>query len=584
MSVSSIGAAQGGAAFSVAVSTTYQTVVFTQQQPAGAYTFTSQTSNNTMDLYFFGSGGTLVTSTNGKAIQPSLPFSKLVIVGGTPGDVITFSAQQTFSGTAETSETGAGPVVLSTSPTSLPNVNSTTVVTGLNFASNVTATFTGTDNYVRNAKSIVYGSPTSIVVTRPDSMPTTYSPYTLTVTNPSVAVPSGSNKNTVSVTAGVNPVWVTSASQNGNTGFPLTAISATDADGASSITYSIVSGSFPTGVTLNTSTGAFTGIPTTAGTYNVTVRATDSGGNTADRSFTYSLTGGNITSDATYYYQTFLTNGTIAPTISVTADVFLVAGGGGGGGAGGGGGGGVRALTSQSIPAGSYAVTVGGGGSGGPRSSGGPTGTGSNGSNSVFNGLSATGGGFGGGYSINLNGSSGGSGGGGGNSNGSTAQGGSTGNAGGYTPVEGYSGGTGGNYAYTSGGGGGAGGSGANNTTSSSGNGGVGITSALSGTSYYWGGGGGGGLQKGSSTAGNGGLGGGGGGQAYGVSSTAGTGGAGLNNGGNGLQDTDGSTNAGSGGTNTGGGGGGMGISVGLAGSGGSGIVVIRYTRSQVGG
>ena len=402
MSVSSIGAAQGGAAFSVAVSTTYQTVVFTQQQPAGAYTFTSQTSNNTMDLYFFGSGGTLVTSTNGRAVQPSLPFSKLVIVGGTPGDVITFSAQQTFLGTAETSETGAGPVVLSTSPTSLPNVNSTTVVTGLNFASNVTATFTGTDNYVRNAKSIVYGSPTSIVVTRPDSMPTTYSPYTLTVTNPSVAVPSGSNKNTVSVTAGVSPVWVSSTTFTTIGGFPLTALSATDADGGSSITYSLVSGTLPTGTTAIASNGSFTGNPTTAGTYTFTARVTDSGGNYVDRSFTYTIT--STASDATYYYQVFTSNTTLTLPQAITADVLVIAGGGGSGYTqnvpGGGGAGGLSYQSGRSLPTSNISITVGSGGA-----------PGTNGGNSTFDTITSNGGGYGGSEST-IVGAAGGSGGG----------------------------------------------------------------------------------------------------------------------------------------------------------------------------
>ena len=201
MSVSVIGSTSGASAFSVSITSVYQTVLFTQQQPAGAYTFTSQTSNNTMDLYFYNATGTLVASTNGKAIQPSIGFNKLVIIGGTVGDVLTFTAQTTYGGTAETAEITAGPVILSVTPTSLPNVNSTTTVTGINFASNIVATFTGTDNLQRNAKSVVYGSTTSIIVTRPDTMPVTYSPYTLSVSNPGVTPPTGSTKNQISVTA-----------------------------------------------------------------------------------------------------------------------------------------------------------------------------------------------------------------------------------------------------------------------------------------------------------------------------------------------------------------------------------------------
>ena len=42
-----------------------------------------------------------------------------------------------------------------------------------------------------------------------------------------------------------------------------------------------LSGSLPTGLTLNTSTGVISGVPTTAGTFTPTIQVTDSGGNTA---------------------------------------------------------------------------------------------------------------------------------------------------------------------------------------------------------------------------------------------------------------------------------------------------------------
>ncbi|MFZ0228272.1 MAG: putative Ig domain-containing protein, partial [Mycobacterium sp.] len=47
--------------------------------------------------------------------------------------------------------------------------------------------------------------------------------------------------------------------------------------GVTSYTWSISSGSLPTGLTLNTSTGAITGTPTTAGTFNFTAKVIDSG-------------------------------------------------------------------------------------------------------------------------------------------------------------------------------------------------------------------------------------------------------------------------------------------------------------------
>jgi len=58
------------------------------------------------------------------------------------------------------------------------------------------------------------------------------------------------------------------------------------AGGTGPVSWSIVSGSLPAGVSLNGSTGALTGTPTTVQTASYTVRATDANGFTADRAET----------------------------------------------------------------------------------------------------------------------------------------------------------------------------------------------------------------------------------------------------------------------------------------------------------
>ena len=55
--------------------------------------------------------------------------------------------------------------------------------------------------------------------------------------------------------------------------------------------YSVVSGSLPTGISLNTSTGAVTGTPTVVGPYSFTIRATNSYGS-VDASFSWTVNGG----------------------------------------------------------------------------------------------------------------------------------------------------------------------------------------------------------------------------------------------------------------------------------------------------
>ena len=64
-------------------------------------------------------------------------------------------------------------------------------------------------------------------------------------------------------------------------------------DGQTPITYSIVLGALPTGITLN-SNGLFGGTPTTAGTYSFTVRATNAI-SSADRAFSIEVVASNST-------------------------------------------------------------------------------------------------------------------------------------------------------------------------------------------------------------------------------------------------------------------------------------------------
>ena len=255
---------------------------------------------------------------------------------------------------------------------------------------------------------------------------------------------------------------------------------------------------------------------------------------------------------------------------------LVIAGGGGGGGthrsytAGGGagagglrnsfagdntGGGGSAESTLTLSAATNYTVTVGAGGSAGTE-----TALGGNGTNSVFSTITSTGGGGGGSaYASPPTPIAGGSGG------GSTSYN-NTAGARVSNPIQGYAGGTAyGNGAGDGcGGGGGAGAIGGNGGDTAGGNGGNGLSNSITGSAVTYAGGGGGGQwlwqYSGTVTPGTGGTGGGG----------AGNGDA---NGGNGNDGT----------ANTGGGGGGgsakhtSGPTTINGGTGGSGIVILRY-------
>ena len=251
-----------------------------------------------------------------------------------------------------------------------------------------------------------------------------------------------------------------------------------------------------------------------------------------------------------YVVHTFTSSGTYSNSFAVSADVLVVAGGGGGGNSTGGGGGAGGFIYTNAFPvsSGSNSVTVGAGGGGGTSS--GRTGT--NGANSVFGSLVAYGGGGGASnFGSTPNGSAGGSGGG-------ASESGGAGTGGARTDGQGNVGGDmgAGWPPYRCGGGGGAGTPGTNSSDTVLGHGGAGLSSGISGTTKWYAGGGGGGVYN----EGAGGSGGQGGGGTGGNQSSLPAGGP-----------TDGDDN-------TGGGGGGQAQNRGdQAGSGGSGIVIIRY-------
>jgi hypothetical protein len=118
------------------------------------------------------------------------------------------------------------------------------------------------------------------------------------------------------------------------------------------------------------------------------------------------VTGGTLSSDATYYYRTFTGNGTLTVSESaLTCDVLIGAGGGSGGGAGSGSASGGGSFTSGYVAAvGSYNFVVGGvqnnstgigitvyaGGSGSVEGNGNSGGSGSGAGTGTFSGGAAT--------------------------------------------------------------------------------------------------------------------------------------------------------------------------------------------------
>lgn len=342
------------------------------------------------------------------------------------------------------------------------------------------------------------------------------------------------------------PVWVTSsgALPGATANAPY---STTVAATGTGITYSVTSGSLPTGLSLNSSTGAITGTPTSASNFNFTISAINAYNQTTPRAFSINV------------------------VQQVMFDYLVVAGGGAGGGyynSGGGGAGGLLTGSNVTLDLGvTITCTVGAGSTGtqafvlrGSNSSISATG---------LSTVTAIGGGGGGSYTYTGNVFYD-----GGFVQGGAGQGGSGGGASGYVtqtsyfapgvypgsawisaPRQGYDGAVGGQYG--AGGGGGAGQAGSKGGASNGGNGGNGVQSSITGTAVYYAGGGGGAAYSPSAgpIAGSGGLGGGGSGATYAPGGPY------------------------SGNVNTGGGGGGASNyypGTGTGGNGGSGVVILR--------
>lgn len=284
--------------FSVDITSTNTVASFPKEYPIGAYAVTSTgTVDTTYDIYALNSAGTQVGYTKGSLLTVTGGFNKLVIVGQTTGNLLEFKYKSVYTASDASTNADGGPVITSASVSDLPNIDNTTVITGRNFATGITAAFTGTGYTSTAAKVVTRTNASSITITRPDNMPLSGSPYTLTLTNPGMTDPTGSNAHILSnaFTVGNAPVWSTAATlpvYTKTAAYSQTVI-ATDADGGSSVTYSTVTNSLPSGLSITGSGNVISGTPTVLTSGSVVLRATDSGGNFVDRTFTIANVGVN---------------------------------------------------------------------------------------------------------------------------------------------------------------------------------------------------------------------------------------------------------------------------------------------------
>jgi len=184
---------------------------------------------------------------------------------------------------------GAAPPTITTVTPATYNGESGTsfTINGTNFTSDAVVKFIDVNNTEFNAAVVSFVNSTQLTATTPQDFTVAQEPLDVRVSQIS-----GTVTKLDCIDTGGSPGWTTAAGQIGGSiyrnGSVSTSVAATDPDTSATITYSVYSGALPTGLSLNTSTGAITGTAPNVGsdtTYNFTLRVTDNAGNTADRAF-----------------------------------------------------------------------------------------------------------------------------------------------------------------------------------------------------------------------------------------------------------------------------------------------------------
>ena len=179
------------------------------------------------------------------------------------------------------------PTITGISPSVITNAQTSITITGTNFVSAPIVEAISSTGVITQADSVTFTSSTSIAAQFTLATDGTY--FIRVENNDGNAVRSSNAILTVSDA----PSWTTAAGSLGSNAAGSSVSYTVAATNATS--FSKISGSFPGGVSLNTTTGVISGTEsgaTSETTYNFTIRATDAEGQTADRAFSITITVG----------------------------------------------------------------------------------------------------------------------------------------------------------------------------------------------------------------------------------------------------------------------------------------------------
>ena len=179
------------------------------------------------------------------------------------------------------------PTITGISPSTIENTQTAVTITGTNFVSVPTVEAISSTGAITRADTVSFTSSTTIVANFTLATDGTY--FIRVENNDGNAARSSSALLTVSDAPG----WTTAAGSLGSNAAGSSVSYTVAATGA--VSFAKTSGTFPGGVSLNTSTGVISGTEsgaTSETTYSFTIRATDAEGQTADRAFSITITVG----------------------------------------------------------------------------------------------------------------------------------------------------------------------------------------------------------------------------------------------------------------------------------------------------
>ena len=223
---------------------------------------------------FDASSGT-ITLPNGSVVNAKLANSSITING----------SAVSLGGSVTVGETK--PTITGISPSVIENTQTAVTITGTNYVSVPTVEAINTSGAIVRADTVSFTNATTIVANFTLPVDGTY--FIRIENNDGNAVRSG----TAILTVSDAPAWTTSAGSLGSNAAGSSISYTVAATNATS--FAKTSGTFPGGVSLNSSTGVISGTEsgaTSETTYSFTIRATDAQGQTADRAFSITVTVG----------------------------------------------------------------------------------------------------------------------------------------------------------------------------------------------------------------------------------------------------------------------------------------------------